>query len=200
MMEWTVKLFPQYIHQLIEKMKIFLFYKIGDDVGIYNKPVIYAYTSHKELAKKFCQMRNMDLFIEKTENISKNEYNVYTQSLHSRGKELIETALITNGDSYNDIRRIPMVITQHEEEVVCLRTDDVYAEIGKHTNFWSGYFNDELKDALDKLYYFDIMAFSSSMELSLVSFYDESRPLKPCIEIDQLQYFIFHFGSTMKVK
>ena len=177
-------------------MKIYLFYQLGDDAfGLYSKPKLYAYTNNKEYAKEFKKVRNMDMFIEEVQHVDKSEYNQITSVFHTRGCQLVETKLLTSYE--NECIKTPVVITQHEEDETILRNETVYFELCKSTSINSVYFNDKIINALDTLYYFDIMK-QYSAEMLGINYSENNSMIDVGLQIDQLQYFILKFGHTMR--
>lgn len=175
-------------------MKVYLFYIFADGFNESHVPILYAYTNNKEYAKRFRETRNMDIFIEDVKHVDKSEYNELTMNFHNRGSMLVETKLLTSHK--HELTKVNMIMTQHEEDVCILKTDDVFEELAKYTSIQAVCFNDDVIDALNTLYYFDIMKMYSAKSLGI---YNENFNIpKDTMIVDQLQFFILKFGYTMK--
>ena len=173
-------------------MKVTLFLKIGDARGAFPKPQLYAYSHDKTLVKSFKESRNMDLFIEKVENMDKKQYDYFR--LKNKATQLIPTELMTKSDkSFTGVEEIPITLTYHEEEFIFLRQDSIFNEMARFVDYSSMSFEDKIIDALDALSYFDIYNFFYNCDLSC------SAPNSITdLLIDRFALFMFFFGQTMK--
>ena len=174
-------------------MKIHIFKQIGDACGSYATPILYAFTADKVLAKAFKETRDMNNFIYKVINVDKLEYNQFVNTYPK--KALIRTSFHTKNE-YGEDEKIPLVVTFSEEEQTILRPDMVYEEISRYTRYDALLMNDDIREALMYINYFDIMSFYNNIEFeshdSLV------RKLRGFgNSIDEFNVFMFFFGYLM---
>lgn len=177
-------------------MKIYLFLLIGDNRGSFDTPIIYAFTPEKRLAKKFIETRNMDMFIEKTVDVNKNEYNNYL--INYKGHLLVDSGFVTSSNNcFSNISTVKLVVTQHEEETVFIKADIVLMELSKYTSPISELFNTELLDALSEVEYINIFNFYLMNNQGYPSHLKLS-PSEINVSIDYLSLFLYFYGYTMK--
>lgn len=82
--------------------------------------VLYAITNDKKKAKEFKETRNMDLFIEKKDDIDKHDYKEFI--LSRRGVLLLYVSLITKKDPKDVVN--PNVLDDYVQDVTILMTED----------------------------------------------------------------------------
>jgi hypothetical protein len=114
-------------------MKVWRFYlkpeegkRVAKDELRYAYP-LYALTQEKEYAKRFRKQRNMDLFIERSDNIDDDNVDEYLIANRSRllSESYFET-LITSDDEYRIPSFIKVLYTENELEFLN-HTCDVHA-------------------------------------------------------------------------
>lgn len=82
--------------------------------------VLYAITNDKKKAKEFKETRNMDLFIEKKDDIDKHDYKEFI--LTRRGVLLLYVSLITKKDPKDVVN--PNILDDYVQDVTILMTED----------------------------------------------------------------------------
>ena len=177
-------------------MTVTLFYKIGDAVGSYAEPVLYAYTNNKILAKTFKQTRKMDSFIIKEKDIDDDEF--YQLCVRRPSNLLIKSTLLTKDfDSFNNCGTVTMALTKIEEETAVFKSEFVYEQLYRSLTDYAFLLNDEIINALKILGYWDFYKYQSkSMDEQL---YLSNLETFEMVHVDQFEVFMFFFGDTMSM-
>lgn len=183
-------------------MKIYIFFKVGNQYTLDEHPSLYAWTTDKKIANEFKETRDMKkIFKEKDYSYDKSKIR-YMEEKYSK-QRLVSTSLPTKGSS------VKMVMTIYEENSICLNSDNILInELAKHTSSYAKAFNPEYLEVLANLCYFDYCVFSNNDEAcddfyaGLIGRmgYPSNISIEPFPRADQLALFIYFYGYTMKVK
>lgn len=184
-------------------MKIWFIYKLTEMND--PTPFLYAYTTKKYLVDMFKEERNMDLFVVKKKDITKEQYAQFQKDHHNL--ELGRRGFYTSSShSLSSKQVVYITATKSEEFDVFVNTDTIILELGKSISPYSNAFNRELSESLSNIFYFAIKEFTESTEYFLIG--DESQYQYDTFtfndtnfdfDFDELEVFIYLFGKTMKV-
>lgn len=180
-------------------MKLYLFFKNVEGLA----PTMYAFTNDKKLYKEFKEERNMKIFVETIQEVTKEEFHEFENKY--KGYQLGRRGYITKPSSSNPLKYktyVYIVSTYDEEMQTYIKSDEVSNLLMKYTDTISMYFNDELLEALETLGYFKIlkMNYGPLPFLDGVSNGEELLTfggLFPDCDPDMLSIFITLFGYTM---
>lgn len=170
-------------------MKIYLIYKRTEGL----MPFLYAYTHKKYLKELFEEERDMSLFSITKKDIEKDEYAKFKKE-HS-SLELGRRGFYTKSDddSLSGKEVVYITATSSEEMDVYVKTDKVFLELGRFIVHEAEIMNDDIKEALMILYYFDVMRFNSELEM----LHFDPHPIQN-FNVDELAVFLYLFGNTLK--
>lgn len=152
-------------------MKLYLFYKLPSEEFADNNPVLYAYTTNKELADDFKRQRNMDVFIFRKEAyFSKSEYKKFDEKYHKH--ELSYCQFYTKSFVFGKKIPVKVLCTWKEEETILINSDRMWEEYSKHL-FDTQMLKSEYLIALEKLLFIRFYTFFKVKCVSnLDEFYD----------------------------
>lgn len=181
-----------------------------------NTNILYAMTNDKAYAKSFRSMRNMDIFRETVVDISANEWELLLgenrdclledHKLRTRYREK-ESA------SPDQLEYVSIVLTFMEHTDIEDNSDIDAIVINGLLDLITpiGILEDSLLGALFELHYWDILQviLQSDLEISTDlcnwTHVDEQvmemgHDMFRTLSIDQLEYFVRHYGHTMAVR
>lgn len=179
-------------------MKLYLFLKIADSKGVYDNPIVYAFTKDKELANDFCRTRNMKIFYKKEIDVTKTVYNNYL--LNYRGHLLTKSSFVTKSNkSFVGYETVCLTVTVFEEETVYINADKTLEELAKYTSADSFMFNENIMNNLNIIKYFDIFKFYSADSQTSYSYFNTIMPSDFNLRVDYLALFLHFYGNTMLI-
>ena len=179
-------------------MKVYRFYKRPEYDSLYHEYRLYALTNKKEYAKMFRETRNMNIFVEKSSKVSKDEWKSIIDD--SRGAILTTKSLITKNieDGIIGTKHVEITLTDYEYE--CCNDEEFSMTAFLNDHYWAnsfGYkmFKSEIVEALRVLEYvrmYKIYNNDPSMD-DEDDYYDA-----PDISIDEFSAFILMHSETFK--
>lgn len=144
----------------------------------------------------------MKLFCINVEEMGKHDFMLFCDK-EGYGKRLVLRTYKTKStdDGFSNKKKVNLVVTDDEDTKTALSVDKILEDMSKYTCDVS-FFNDKYIKALYNLHFFDIMLWNNAVNnLSFLDgFYggeSDAYNRLDDIEYDQLEVFLYFFGSTM---
>lgn len=186
-------------------MKIWLFIRYANKKGKLDMPRLYAFTKKKRIANEFKKVRNMEHFLMKEKDITTDEYYDICKKFVSL--ELRLTGLKTFNKEERKTSIVYLPITKNEEEIAIIKGDDLLEnELIRKSYMDFSMINSKYFNALDVIDYFDHHLQNTVFEdqyfysglYNMREITTKYNFIDSKYNIDQLAFFLYFFGETMK--
>lgn len=198
-------------------MKLVLFYFSDPKEKRRLDPFLYAYSTDKELIKRFKETRNMKKFLTTSKEVTKDELFEFTHQYPNY--QLKKVTFRTKEEGSNIGTTIDVVCTWDEEKNTVLSSENDFFTNFKDKLFDPYMYSDYVKGILYKLGFFTMYNWLyNGLYLNDSDYYPESQCFEDStfisgdlsnikspingvkISIDQFQVFMMMYGQTMRSK
>ena len=163
-------------------------------------PILYSFTTSKELIDKFKTERQMELFSISENKMKKKDFKIFEKDHSSIELTLGRFKTVVDAGEDFLIKHVEIVCTYGEEMEPYVMQDKIIREISKSCMIEASFMKKDIIEALDTLCYFIFSKYQTDIDYNINPFldginYDIS---KYDFEIDGFGVFMKYHGYTMR--